>query len=254
MAQEVPDIDISGNGIKLSYRRYLSDSSAGFLLLLVLIVSNLNTIKEMGKDLPSEVLLLMSLLLFLLATPVGLFINVTSWYLLEGEQDKLERRIVAEDRKTIKRPGSTIEMLKTEYMFAECQQVYGFADANWRSSYERNRAQLEIKYPGIVAAAEPVRGITIFLRNLVLLVTLGLFIGVISILVDAVNAGSVESLSLIPFYLLMFIFPFLLLRLSSLTAFYYHLQIVFWAYTLGLRYKNGKPVWPTGKEKENKKR
>ena len=78
MAQEAADIEVSKDSIKLSYRRYLSDSSAGFILLLSLIWIFFREFKDIAKALPSEVLLFAGLMLFLLATPVGMLINVLS--------------------------------------------------------------------------------------------------------------------------------------------------------------------------------
>ncbi len=83
-----PEIEISKDGLKLSYQRYLADSAAGFVVILAVlfVVSKGYPLPFFGHSLesllklPDNVQLFVFLLLFLLATPVGLFINGLSWF------------------------------------------------------------------------------------------------------------------------------------------------------------------------------
>ncbi|MFZ5821820.1 MAG: hypothetical protein ACOYYJ_18140 [Chloroflexota bacterium] len=236
MAQEIPDIAISKDSVKLSYRRYLSDSSAGFIFLLSLIWIFYKDFEGIAKALPSEVLVFTGLMLFLLATPIGIFINVISWFFLEGRQEVLERRIVSGKLKIPARLTPTLDFLQDEYLFAETKSAFGLNEKNLRSTYEKLRTHLEIKYPSIVAAVEPVRGFTIFLRNIVFLLTVSISYNAVAYVWS--NWSHLDFVILL-LYLLAFLLPGLFLRLSALTVFYYHAQVFFWAYTLGFTVTNG---------------
>jgi hypothetical protein len=83
-----PEIEISKDGLKISYQRYLADSAAGFVVILAVlfVVSKGYPLPFFGHSLesllklPDNVQLFVFLLLFLLATPIGLFINGLSWF------------------------------------------------------------------------------------------------------------------------------------------------------------------------------
>ncbi len=85
-----PEIEISKDGLKLPYQRYLADSAAGFVVILAVlfVVSKGYPLPFFGHSLESlmklsdNVQLFVSLLLFLLATPIGLFIHQLSWFIL----------------------------------------------------------------------------------------------------------------------------------------------------------------------------
>jgi hypothetical protein len=85
----VPEIEISKDGLKLSYQRYLADSAAGFVVILAVlfVVSMGYPLPFFGHSLESlmklsdNVKVFIFLLLFLLAMPLGLLINGVSWFL-----------------------------------------------------------------------------------------------------------------------------------------------------------------------------
>ncbi|MCI5147208.1 MAG: hypothetical protein D3923_17200 [Candidatus Electrothrix sp. AR3] len=84
-----PEIEISKNGLKLSYQRYMADSAAGFVVILALIflVSRGIPLPVVGDSLQSlrtlsgPAPLFILLIVFLLATPIGLLINGLGWFL-----------------------------------------------------------------------------------------------------------------------------------------------------------------------------
>lgn len=247
MAQEAADIEVSKDSIKLSYRRYLSDSSAGFILLLSLIWIFFREFKDIAKALPSEVLLFAGLMLFLLATPVGMLINVLSWFTLEGRQEAIERRIVSGKFWLPEWLTPTLQYLKEEYLFEECKTLFGLNERNWRSSYEKLRTAVEVRYPGVIAATEPIRGFTIFLRNIVLL--LFVVLGYRMIVYVRYGWHNLNG-GILLLYLVSFLLPFLLLRLSAMTVFYYHVQVFFWAKTLGYTIQEGRVLPPSDEKRE----
>lgn len=83
-----PEIEISKDGLKLSYQRYLADSAAGFVVILGVLfaVSKGYPLPLFSHSLESllklsdTIQLFVFLLLFFLATPIGLFINGLSWF------------------------------------------------------------------------------------------------------------------------------------------------------------------------------
>lgn len=58
------NIELSGKGIKFSYSRFLSDSAAGFVLIIILIFAYYNMDIKMNRPMPSEVKSFLCLLLF----------------------------------------------------------------------------------------------------------------------------------------------------------------------------------------------
>jgi len=82
----------SNRGLQLTYRRFLSDSAGGFLLILIfifLLKMNYGLISQIGGtiEIPiigRELKVLILLLTFLLATPIGLILNTFSWFILGG--------------------------------------------------------------------------------------------------------------------------------------------------------------------------
>ncbi|CAK8723262.1 hypothetical protein GCAAIG_12995 [Candidatus Electronema halotolerans] len=85
-----PEIQISKDGLRLSYQRYLADSAAGFLVILIVLLAlnkgvplpflghSLESLTTLSKDTKVFVFLIT----FLLATPLGLTINGLSWFFL----------------------------------------------------------------------------------------------------------------------------------------------------------------------------
>ncbi len=94
-----PEIEISKDGLKLSYLRYLADSAAGFLVILIVLLAVSNQVPlpffghsfESLAKMSSDTKLFVFLLLFLLATPLGLLINGLSWFLLGWLQFPLHK-------------------------------------------------------------------------------------------------------------------------------------------------------------------
>jgi hypothetical protein len=97
-----PAFEISKEGIKLSYSRFLADTASGlaFILLgvaayyLPLLGKSLQDYLASGNmtlKMGSEVKVLAAVSLFFLATPIGLLVNATGWFLLGPLQIMLEK-------------------------------------------------------------------------------------------------------------------------------------------------------------------
>ena len=117
------DIELSEKGIKIPYRRYLSDRAAGFILVLILITAyysnhtilGINFTDIVPPTIPAEVRVFVFLLLFLLTTPIGLIINVLSWAFLEIPQKYLEKRLFE---------LSLLKSFVEEYMLDKCKATF----------------------------------------------------------------------------------------------------------------------------------
>lgn len=85
-----PEIQVSKDGLKLSYQRYMADSAAGFVVILGVMFlvgrgiplpvfgHSLETFRALSGHAP----LFIFLIIFLLATPIGLLLNGIGWFLL----------------------------------------------------------------------------------------------------------------------------------------------------------------------------
>lgn len=95
-----PEIQISKDGLRLSYQRYLADSAAGFLVILIVLLAvnkgvplpflghSLESLATLSKDTK----IFIFLLLFFLATPLGLVINGLSWFSLGWLQVPINKK------------------------------------------------------------------------------------------------------------------------------------------------------------------
>ena len=101
MTEQVEKINISKEGIEIAYRRFLSDSTAGFIILLILILAyyypvfgiplNDTNLSEMFHPPPPVLLIFICFLLFVLATTLGLATNAMSYFLFYCRILKLEK-------------------------------------------------------------------------------------------------------------------------------------------------------------------
>jgi len=93
----VQDVELSRSGIKISYLRFLSDSAAGQIVILIALAAYYFPVLGgplrhfHSGDVSTEVKVLVAVLLLLLSSPLGLAINATSWFVLSWLQVGLQR-------------------------------------------------------------------------------------------------------------------------------------------------------------------
>ena len=85
-------VEITKDGMKLSYLRFLSDSAPGYLMIILcgaVILFRLpmpffgtSWLHALPNQLSNEAQIFFLILLFLLATPIGLMLNALGWFLL----------------------------------------------------------------------------------------------------------------------------------------------------------------------------
>jgi len=222
MAQE--SIELSKDGIKFSYRRYLSDSTPGFILILLLLAAyyhhggsaaeRVSPTFLNHRPLPDGVKVFVLLLLFLLATPVGVIINVIGWLALEVPQKWLEEKIVKGD-------FCLMKPFKEEYDLEGATKRLHIGKNQWHEKVRKLETALGKDFPDKSDRIEAIRGIAILLRNLAFMSALA---GGIAYVLQPmwIKQPVVTAIVLISLALFLFV-------LSAFVSFYFHVQLVHWA-------------------------
>lgn len=88
------DVEVSRYGIKAPWRRFIADSSTGFVVYLLLYLAYIFNWNVFGLQLctirgrvPDIHLISLAIILFFLALPLGLIINNIAWFLFQGLQN-----------------------------------------------------------------------------------------------------------------------------------------------------------------------
>jgi len=183
MAAQGESIEISKDSIKISYIRYLADSAPGFILIGALVWSAYSGSPEMGglacflrsPDVPTEVRAFFLLIVFLLATPVGLLVNALGWFILGKIQSRGAtfwfRAAVSDDEGRDLAQllmASTNESSRLDLLTA----AFGLDESNF---YKRTRLlanALDVHCPSAVSGLSHVRGLMFFVRSFTLLCAL----------------------------------------------------------------------------------
>lgn len=94
MNNEKENVSVGRSGINISYLRFLCDSAPGFILLLIFIIACYKNASFLGfeickdytfiKNLNDETQIFVLVLLFMIATPLGLLMNALSCLLFDG--------------------------------------------------------------------------------------------------------------------------------------------------------------------------
>jgi len=213
------NIELSKDGIKFSYRRFLSDSTPGYILILIVFLMIYGQISVFGihfsqtavNNIPVEIQVYLGLVAFLMATPLGLITNVISWIFLEGFQKSIERCFIMNTDRFLD--------FKNEYLFADAVKYFHSNKENWFANIRKIETTLVRERPDFGAEnIGPLRGISILLRNIA-------FLGFWILVIDGVffSANWIEVLAGVLIFLISLIF-------SAVTSFYFHTQILYWGY------------------------
>jgi hypothetical protein len=222
------DVEISKEGIKLSYLRFMSDSAPGYLVLLLLGLAYLR-----GRSLPflesavsasqlgTEAKIFFFVLLFLLATPMGLMLNGISWYLIGNLQILLLGFWLK-----FPRVGFLLRGTRKAMQFDDLQKFFNFP-LTFRNTEGKNtlyehanyyQGVLAIYFPNCHAQLEDTVGLRLLVRSLALiafLVSIYCYINV------GILAGSLILAAFI-----------LLVLLSSFDEYYQCLEVLYMVYVL----------------------
>lgn len=213
MAHE-SNLELSKDGIKISYRRYLTDSTPGFILVLWLVWARTytgeegviaNAVRSLVSlhGVPSDLLPLLFAILFLLATPIGVLINATGWFLLEWAQKLFEWWFCS--------CKWWFYWFKKEYDFDACKERLGINRKHWFERVRTAEAALVHDFPEKSNSIEAIRGIAILLRNLALMSIAGIY--------SFKPNYSQNAYFFIPISVF-------LLFMSAVVSFYFHVQTI----------------------------
>jgi hypothetical protein len=163
-----PLFEVSKEGIKLSYSRFLGDSATGLVVELVATLSYYYPI--FGKSLKdavqqpigTEAKIFLLVLLFLLSTPIGLVLNATGWYLLGGLQVRLQFAFFHRD-------FWFLRLTKQEFAFEATRTALGITRAKFFEGTELIDHAFELYFPHMVDPLPHVRGVYRLTRSLALL-------------------------------------------------------------------------------------
>lgn len=168
------DIEFSREGIKISYLRLLSDSAAGFIVILFCVAAYylpvygipLQKVYNIGMSTEAKILIIVSLTL--LATPLGLFINAMSWLLPFGRlQMRLQKYWFDEEwRIKLIKKDWFVRHLKDEFAFDTHAGYFNLSSKDvWYDRSQLVKQAMYIYHPEVTDGFEHLRGIRTLLRN-----------------------------------------------------------------------------------------
>lgn len=240
------DIEFSQKGIKISYRRFLSDSAAGYIIILIAILSfNVPIFGEhrqifSNTIFDSNTTIFLFILIFLLATPLGLAINSFSWIFL-GRLRFVATEILwyeksESQKKSIKNLflwffDIFINNTKKALLFKETKSFYGFNKENFLDHYHLIEETISIYHPDLKEYTTSIQGLFILFRNIAFLLII--YFGYIFIYF--IKEGNLP-ISFENIIILIIFFVFIIINYLESMIFYY-LSILLMGYLL---YKNGK--------------
>ena len=183
------NFSISKDSIQLPYRRFLADSAAGLSLLVIAIATYYLpiisdaplreawikfTAGRMATGVGAEMKVLIALLLFLLATPIGFAANALSWLLIDYSICTAERKYF----KWFRKNGRVFPLWDvTEARFGHVlDQYFDLRPENFNTSGWFFRDVLEAYVPDRFETQTHIKGLVVFLRNLTLFSLILMFV------------------------------------------------------------------------------
>ncbi|RWX44842.1 hypothetical protein H206_01274 [Candidatus Electrothrix aarhusensis] len=181
-----PEIQISKDGLKLSYQRYMADSAAGFVVILgaVFAISKGIPLPLFGHSLEgiirlsSQAQLFVCLISFLLATPIGLFVNALSWFLIGWSRIYLFKLWFRLPEKWYN-PLFPTRIAFHYDKLSEFFKINDQFDINQKSIYEISALYgkyINLFFQDSIKIEEHVTGLARFVRNLACLSLLSIFL------------------------------------------------------------------------------
>jgi hypothetical protein len=247
------NFEVTREGIKLSYVRFLSDSAAGYILLLLIGVAfslrlpmpfvGTSWLKVIPAHLNTEDKIFLFFISFLIATPLGLTLNGISWFLLGalpvwllgiwgkplriGALGNRQTSLLGEIRLLI----NIVLFFAAEFLITGTRRSYHadrtvhffrLGSSHSKRLYEQANFYeelLSIYFPFYYAQLEPIRGLRRFIRSLSFLALIVLIYSFFT-----VSNASTIYLALVGFGIL--------LLFNSLLEYYQCLKVLFMTYTL----------------------
>ena len=168
------DVEFSKEGIKISYLRLLSDSAAGFIVILFGVAAYylpvygvpLQKVYNIGMSTEAKILLIVLFTLF--ATPLGLFINAMSWLLPFGRLQMRMQKYWFDEEWRIKlvKKDWFVRPIKDEFAFDTHAGYFDLSSKDvWYERSQLVKQAMYIYHPEVTDGFEHLRGIRTLLRN-----------------------------------------------------------------------------------------
>jgi hypothetical protein len=174
---------VSKDSIHIPYQRFLADSAAGFVLILILIaayfwplLSSEPLRQEFGPmSGGSEVKVFVLVVAFLLATPLGFTANALSWLLLGQLVAAVERQLC---HRTLTRESWNFPVwyVTTSRQVSVVLKHFGAEGGTFHSTAWFLRESLEVPSLAALTPETHARGLVIFLRNTTMFMIIGALI------------------------------------------------------------------------------
>ena len=230
-------IEMKRGGIKIGYRRFLSDSAAGFIVILLFLYAFRSDIEPRCDTTQA----FLYFLLFLISTPLGLAINAVSYRFLERFAHCIEKCYV---KRKIRKEWFCLKTgAEHEFLFRNCKNFFNLSETNWIEVSRHILKIMAIYHPDRYEAHDHEVGVQVFFRNLAFITLClsgvaiwhcvwfsfsnSLFYKSGSFLVPWGNIG-IGIISVIAFILSITLF----LIICSYLSYYYHLAMICEAYNL----------------------
>jgi hypothetical protein len=184
---------VTKDSIQLPYRRFLADSAAGLVVVLVLLLNYyfpiltpesfhdiIHSLPQNAGSTPTgtEAKVLACILIFLLATPIGFVVNAVSWLFLGHLVYALERlfyRWSMHDG-----PVFAFWDAAQTRCSPEVQRFFGVTEADFAVAGWLFKDVVDAYVPDRFVPQAHVKGLVIFLRNLTLLLLITAFVSLLN--------------------------------------------------------------------------
>lgn len=177
---------VTKDSIQLPYRRFLSDSAAGFILLLIVALSYyvplftdvslrdwLASMAGHTVVVSAEVKVFCLVSAFLLATPLGFVVNAISWVTLGQAIALVEERCFSASKTANGSPFFPVADITASRETTRLASGFGLTDTNCTHVTSLLREALDTPHLAEFAPETQVRGLMILMRNIALFLFCG---------------------------------------------------------------------------------
>jgi hypothetical protein len=220
------NIELSKEGIKISYLRFLSDSAAGQIVILIAVLAYYFPVfgppvqQAIKSGISTEVKILVVVLLVLLSSPLGLAINAASWFLLSWLQVGLQHYWFKEQKWLAR---TLCKHTREEFQTELTKNYFNLSERNWYARTQLIKQTLHIYRPYIINSLDHIRGIRTLFRNISFL-ALAFFLALLIF-----GRGNIKFWVLVIWFSTLFIIPMLI---SSLLGFHFTSHVLYRTYIL----------------------
>jgi len=229
------DIQIDSKGVRFSYSRFLADSAAGFIWILIAASVYYSPAFNSRPSIGTESKTITALMLFLLSTPVGLATNALTHALLEPVITARKRRFILSESFFVQSTwrAHEVEKLKKFFNLESGSKEDDDQDHRWRTTVNFIEKVFWLYNPAAIENLFFLEGLAIFLRNLAFLAPFCATTACVwyAYAIGGLNAQGITA-AVIFWILAASMACFILMTLGASSAFYFEVQILSRAFIL----------------------